>query len=181
MICLLSGTIDYRGSGFVLLRTNDVGYRIFIPKEHCREFSGDVSMYVHEVIRDNEREFFGFKEMHDLELFWKLIGISGVGPKGAQKIVFSGGSDKVRNAIAGGDLKFFTAVSGIGKKTGQKIMLELSGILVKESTEHDLDSEALEALMGLGFPRKEAEKALSAVDAETTEERVRLVLKGLPS
>jgi len=180
MICFLEGTIEYYGTGFLLLRCDNVGYRIIVPNEVGQSFSGQTSVYIHEVIRDDQREFFGFKEMSDLELFWKLIGISGVGPRGAQKIVYTGGANAVRQAIMKGDLAFFVKVPGVGKKTAQKIILELTGVL-KDSVEDGsvgIDTEALDALVGLGFPKKEAEKALAAVEADSTDDRIRLVLKG---
>lgn len=178
MIAMLSGKITYHGLGFVLLEVNGIGFKVILPEDAAHALAGETTLYTHEVIRDTERELFGFISMAALELFWKLIAISGIGPRSAQKVVFADPVDRVKEKIMKGDIAFLTDIPGVGKKTAQKIILELKGSLVEEPSTPALDDDAVEALMTLGYLRREAERALSDVGGGTTEERVREVLKG---
>src|SRR3990167_6477669 len=108
MITSLVGMITYHGVGFVILEVQGIGYRIFLPEDKARGLSGEHVFYTHEVIRDNERELYGFFTMEALELFWKLIGVSGVGPRGAQKILFADDIHLVKKNIMEGNLSFLT-------------------------------------------------------------------------
>ncbi len=178
MIALLSGSVVHRGEGYILLRTGDIGYRVLMPDAVSRALPERATVYIHEVVREDSRELFGFPAVEHLELFWRLIGISGIGPKGAQKIIFAGPFERVKQSLALGDLAFLTAVPGIGKKTAQKIILELKGILAEEETPVAVaDEEALQALLGLGYVKKEAQEALEHVEGVSTEARVRGALK----
>jgi Holliday junction DNA helicase RuvA len=152
---------------------------VTLPEDAAHGLSGEVTVFTHEVIRESERELFGFLSLSSLELFWKLINISGVGPKSAQKIVFAGSVDEVKGNIMKGNLSFLTDIPGIGTKTAQKIILELKGALAEEPSVAAFDADAIEALVGLGYSRKQAEDALSGLEAETTEERIRAALKSL--
>jgi holliday junction DNA helicase RuvA len=138
-----------------------------------------VTLYTHEAIRDSEHELYGLPTIEALELFWKLITVSGVGPKSAQRIISTQDIESVKKNISNGDLAFLTSVSGIGKKTAQKIILELKGILVDEETSVSDDEDAIHALQALGYSRRDAEQILSTVEGETTEERIRAALKVL--
>lgn len=179
MIALLSGIIVHRGEGYVLLRAGDIGYRVMMPETAARALPERTTLYIHEVVREDGREFFGFAAVEQLELFWRLIGVSGIGPKGAQKIIFAGPFERVKQSLALGDLAFLTAVPGIGKKTAQKIILELKGVLAEEEMPAVVDEEALQALLGLGYVKKEAQEALEHVEGVSTEARVRGALKML--
>jgi len=115
--------------------------------------------------------------MGALELFWKLIAVSGVGPKVGQKILTADEVENVKERIMAGDLNFLTGIPGVGKKTAQKIMLELKGALAEEVPSPALDEDAVEALVSLGIKRSQAQDILSLVDAESTDERIRAALK----
>ncbi len=179
MMSFIHGSVLFHGVGYLLIECHGLGYKITMPEHVAHEFRGEVEMYLHEVQRDDGRELFGFRSIAELELFWKLIAISGVGPKSAQKIVFSDVVDRVKAKIMAGDLTALTDVSGIGKKTAQKIILELKGVLVEEPGFSVLDADAIEALIGLGYSRRDAEAALSGVQEEHTDDRIRAALKRL--
>ncbi len=178
MIAKLTGEVIYRGVSFVIVECHDVGYQVMFPEEVVRGLSGTVSVFAHEVIRENERELFGFLSIDALELFWRLIRVSGVGPRSGQKIVFAASVREVRDHIMKGNIAFFKGISGIGMKTAQKIILELKGELTEAPVAGaSIDPDALEALVGLGYPRKQSEEILAMIDAESSEERVTKALK----
>ncbi len=179
MMTYLQGEVIYHGAGYLIIKHGGIGYRVSLPDAVAMDFRGEVEVYLHEVIRDNERELFGFTSIDQLELFWKLIAISGVGPKIAQKIVFSHSVEQVRANIMKGDLAMLTDVSGVGKKTAQKIILELKGVLTDDEPTEAFDTDAVDALVGLGYKRRDAEVAIAAAQGETTDEKIRAALKGM--
>jgi Holliday junction DNA helicase RuvA len=179
MIVTLSGTVVHHGIGFVIVENAGVGYKVQVPEDRAHALHGEVHLFTHEVIRESERELFGFLRVEALELFWKLISVSGVGPKSGQKIVFADETEKVKERIMAGDVSFLTNVPGIGKKTAQKIILELKGALAQEPEVSAFDEDAVEALIALGYPRKQAEQAIAGLEGQTTEERIRAALKQL--
>jgi len=178
MLIKINGTIDYVGDGFLVLEQGGLGYKVILPEGSILGASGQMTLYTHEVIRDDSRELFGFFSMEALTLFWKLVSISGVGSRIAQKIVFSSSVEEVKGKIMGGDLGFLMSIPGIGKKTAQKIILELKGVLTEEPLE-SVDTESMDALIGLGYSRRQAQGALSGILGSSTEERVRAALKTL--
>ncbi|PJA47488.1 Holliday junction branch migration protein RuvA [Candidatus Uhrbacteria bacterium CG_4_9_14_3_um_filter_36_7] len=177
MISSLSGLITHHGKGFLFLEVQGIGYQIFLPDEHVKDFSGPMTLYIHEVIRENEHELFGFTSITALELFWKLLVVPGVGPRVAQKIIFAGELAKVKESITNGSVDFLTHIPGVGKKTAQKIILELKGTLEDELTQSSFDEEALQALMNLGYRRREVEQVLSSVEATNTDDCIREALR----
>jgi len=177
MIVKLSGNVTYHGVGFVIVECGGIGYRVNVPEDAAHGLRDQVTLFTHQVIREDAHELFGFLTMDALELFWKLISISGVGPKSAQKIVFAAEVATVKGKIMQGDVGFLTDVPGIGKKTAQKIILEMKGALVEDAPGAALDADAVDALASIGYPRREAEEALARVEGDTTEERVRAALR----
>jgi len=179
MMVYLQGKLLYHGVGYVVIENHGIGYKITIPESAAHEVHDPAVLYLHEAIREDGRELFGFLSVAQLELFWKLISISGVGPKSAQKIVYSDSVEQMKSKIMRGDLASLTNVPGIGKKTAQKIILELKGALADEPDVASLDADAIEALVGLGYSRRDAQTALSGIDEGDTESRIRLALKRL--
>lgn len=179
MMAYLKGKIFYRGNGFIIVERDGIGYKITLPESFARGFVDEVELYLHEAMREDGRELFGFLYVDQLELFWKLITVSGVGPKSAQKIVYSDLVDRVKAKIMSGNVEALTGVQGIGKKTAQKIILELKGTLALEPETSTQDTDALEALVGLGYSRRDAQDALSLIEEVSTEDRIRAALKRL--
>ncbi len=177
MIALLKGTIEARGEGYLIVLCQGVGYKVYVVDAESFKPSSAIVLYTHEAQREDGRELFGFASLDQLEFFWRLIAVSGIGPRGAQKIISSGPVSKIKNSIMTGDLVFLTAISGIGKKTAQKIILELKGVLAEEPSGGAVDEEALQGLVGLGYPRRMAEEALASVEGTGTEARIRGALK----
>ena len=175
----LQGRVLYHGAGYLIVERDGIGYKLTMPEYACLELQGEVELYLHEAVREDGRELFAFSSIGQLEFFWKLIAISGVGPKSAQKIVYADAVDRVKAKIMAGDVCALTSVPGIGKKTAQKIILELKGVLADEPGFGTFDADAVEALVGLGYAMRDAEATLSGMQEGDTESRIRAALKRL--
>ena len=164
-----------------LLEVGGVGYKVIAPPSILSALkNGDEAfVYLHDHVREDNRDLYGFLTSGDLALFERLISINGVGPKVAMAILSVGSAETVRRAIMAGDLETLTSVPGVGKKTAQKIILELKGELVETQKETPEDRDAVQALQSLGYGAQEAREALKAVAPEVKEvsARVREALK----
>lgn len=183
MIGSLRGTIVNLRAASVLLEAGGVGYVVHAaPGTVSGLRTGEeVFLYIHDHIREDSHDLYGFAAEDDLELFENLISVSGVGPKVGLAMLSIGRADTVRKAIMNGDLSLLTSVPGVGKKIAQKIILELKGQLVDEDTVHGSDKEVVEALVSLGYSASQAREGLKAVPADLTDvsERVREALRNL--
>lgn len=183
MIGSLRGLVLEYSANTVLLELNGVGYRVLVPSSVLTllRTGEEVFFYIHDHIREDAHDLYGFLSLEDLTLFDQLLAISGVGPKVAMTILGVGSADTVRRAIMSGDLDALTSVPGVGKKTAQKIILELKGQLVDSSTASPIDQEVLQALQGLGYPVAQAREAVKALSPElaTTSDRIREALRSL--
>lgn len=187
MISYLEGKTEFRGEKFIVVNVGGVGYKIFSIQETLKkipEKGGEVKLWTHLYVREDALELYGFLHPAELDLFETLIHISGIGPKGALGVLAIAPVDTLKKAIAAGDTSYLTRVSGIGRKTAEKIVLELKekmagkGILV-DAPELKEEADALEALVSLGYSQREAREALSQVPAEiiSVERRVKEALK----
>ncbi|NQV12048.1 Holliday junction branch migration protein RuvA [Candidatus Uhrbacteria bacterium] len=187
MIMRLHGTVIDNGVDWMLIDVGGVGYRVDAALALTSQFrKGDeATVWTHEIIRDDKRSIFGFANKDDLELFWKLITVNGVGPKVAQKILGVCPAEEVRRNVAEGSAEFLTKVPGVGKKTAQKIVLELHGsinldditdVYAAASIE---DKEIIDALTSLGYaPREARDMAASLPEGlKTIEEKIKAVLQ----
>lgn len=181
MIGSLRGIVLEKGPNWLLLEVGGIGYRVMASPAVVTNVSSEQAfLYVHHHVREDAEDLFGFLAPADLELFERLLSISGVGPKVAMTILSVGSSDQVKKAIMSGDLATLTSVPGVGKKTAQKIILELKGQLVE--MEEDAGSgggEVLDALVGLGYAPQQVKDVLKHVKAEDPAERIKEALKYL--
>ena len=178
MIAWLKGNVLRRGENWMIVSDGNLGYKVFSsPSVVLASKVGDaVTLWVHEQQRDDGREFYGFQAPDELELFWKLITVSGVGPKAGLTIVGSSNVGTVRKWIDDGNIAALSDIRGVGQKTAQKIVLELKGKLAEAGAGGD---EAVDALVGLGYTREEARAALIGVAGISAEERLKSALKSL--
>jgi Holliday junction DNA helicase RuvA len=143
--------------------------------------TGEVTVQVHTVVREDALQLFGFATAEERELFELLLGVSGVGPKVALAIVSGSTPAELRKAIVREDVKRFQAIPGIGLKTAQRVVLELKEKLPSVADFEPAASEELlarDALVGLGWSPLDAERALADVDGTLpVEEQVRAVLR----
>ena len=165
MIGSLRGQILEVNPAFLLLEVQGVGFVVkssatTIAAAHVGE---ERFFYIHDHVREDARDLFGFASRVEQELFERLLTVSGVGPKVALTILSGGSPDAVRRAILQGDLAFLTAMSGVGKKTAQKIILDLKGQLVEENEGAVGDGEVLQALVSLGYSTSQARDAMKLI------------------
>ena len=188
MIARLRGRPVAADAGGIVLDVGGVGYRLHATRAAVRkaERGSEVALETHLHVREDALELYGFAEPAERELFEQLLAVSGVGPKVALAIVSGYSPGELRRAIAREDAALFQTIPGIGKKTAERIVLELrerlaDADLAPAATGHvddDGHRVAREALVELGYTAAEAEQALAAVDPDLpAEERVRLALK----
>jgi holliday junction DNA helicase RuvA len=189
MIAHLKGKVEEKYGNFLVLDVNGVGYEVTVPAPDFESvlLEEERKFYVYHAVRENAEELYGFLSLAAKKLFELLISVQGIGPKAAIAILSLAEAEEVRNAIANADAGFIAKASGVGKKSAERVIVDLRdkvGIpshygatetLVKVNSEPD---EALDALIALGFPLKEATAALEKVDSGLPiEERIRLALK----
>jgi holliday junction DNA helicase RuvA len=187
MIARLTGRpAGLRGDALVV-DVGGVGYLVTATQRALRRAQGadEVTLEIYTHVREDALQLYGFAEPAERELFEHLLSVSGVGPKVALAIVSGSTPADLRRAIALEDITRFVAIPGIGKKTAQRVVLELREKLgaeaaadVQSRTDAPAELVAREALVELGFSVVEAEQALASVDpALEPEERVRLALR----
>ena len=191
MIAHIFGTVAEKFAGSVIVDVGGVGYEIAVAAGDYDKVALDqeVKFYTHHHIREQSQELFGFSSLAAKKLFELLITVQGVGPKAALAILSLGDAEAVRNAIANSDSAFVQKASGVGKKTAERVVVDLSDKVglpthygrKDESAQTDLNTsdEALEALMALGYTLADATGALEGIDPTLpTGRRVMEALKG---
>ena len=191
MIAHLSGTIAEKfGVCSIVIDVHGVGYEVSVA---AGDFDAvmldqDVKFYTYHHVREQAEELFGFSSLAAKKLFEMLITVQGVGPKAALAILSLGDAEQVRNAIANADSAFVQKAAGVGKKTAERVVVDLSDKVglptqygraaAPVQTELNTSDEALEALMALGYTLADATKALENVDVNLpTAQRVTEALK----
>jgi Holliday junction DNA helicase RuvA len=191
VIASLRGHVLERGSGQVVLDVGGVGYALQVTSSAARlaVAEGDeVTLVTHLHVREDAMVLFGFASSEERGLFELLLGVSGVGPKAALAIVSGYAPDQIRRAISTSDHALFTSISGIGRKTAERVVIDLKdkvgslpppGVEAAALPPAGSHSAARDALVGLGMTVAEAEAALRGVDEELpVEERIRTALAG---
>lgn len=190
MISYLKGKIKHKGNGFVILEVNNIGYQVFISPLLYADlnFNQEVELYTYQYVREDALNLYGFKSREDLELFEMLLSISGIGPKSALGVMSIATTDDIKESISRGDSALLTKVSGIGRKTAERVVLELREKIGKLGVGDAKlgggylgSSDEIDALMALGYSLSQAREALNNVDAKIKDsgERIRQALKKL--
>lgn len=185
MIGKLTGTVDLITDKTLILDVHGVGYKIWCTTDLLSksEVGKGFALWIHTVIREDVFDLYGFLERAELSLFEQLISVSGIGPRSALGILSIAPIETLRKAIGSGDITYMTKVSGIGKKTAEKIVLELRDKVGTENTfAHNTLSEetdVVEALKSLGYRDIEIREALRQVstDANGTSARIKDALR----
>jgi len=174
MIGRIKGKIVFIGDKFLIVDTGGVGYKVFVNNETIIEgkLNNETSLWTYTSVRENAIDLYGFLEMESLSFFELLLDVSGIGPKSAISILNIAPIETLAKAIATGDTSYLNKVSGIGRKTAEKIVLELRDKLSAwkgENIESLKDEgDVIEALKALGYSPSEARNALKKVSPETT-------------
>ena len=182
MISFLSGEIIFKGQGFIIMQTKGgTGYKIFVSSGFFdltrKNSEEETKIWTHLCVRENIMELYGFLNYAELEFFETLLKVSGVGPKSALAVFNEAPVDIIKNAIASGESAHLTRVSGIGRKTAEKIIVELRDKLGgKDGSVFQFkeDAEVFEALKGLGYSARDIRETLNKIPAEITGAKNRL-------
>lgn len=188
MISYLKGKIKNKGNGYVILEINNIGYQVFVAALLYADLiiGQDFEFYVHQQVREDALNLYGFRGLEELELFELLLSISGIGPKSALGIMSIATAADIKESIVRGDPALLTKVSGIGRKTAERVVLELREKIGKLSFKDDKlnkgglgSGDEIDALMALGYSLSQAREAFNGVDAKIKDsgERIRQALK----
>lgn len=189
MIAHVSGVVAEKFGGSVIVDVSGIGYEVAVPLGDFESvvLGEEVKFYTYHHVREQAEELFGFSSLAAKKLFELLITVQGVGPKAALAILSLGAAEQVRNAIANSDVAFVTKATGVGKKSAERVIVDLADKVglptyyqkAVVQTELNTNDEALEALMALGYTLADATKALENVDrALPVAERVTKALRG---
>jgi holliday junction DNA helicase RuvA len=192
MISHITGTVLDLDLKYAVICTGGIGYKVHTSTdvlEHLSHQKESVSLWIHTIVREDALDLYGFLKKSDMEFFELLLTVSGIGPKSALAILNSASPDTIKDAIYEDDASHLTKVSGIGKKTAEKIIRELKekvGIQditsdsVARTGKQKESSMAIEALISLGFSADSAREAVKKIDKTlSTQEQVKLALKTL--
>jgi Holliday junction DNA helicase RuvA len=168
MIAYIRGTLIHKTPGRVIVDTGGVGYAVAIPVSsfvRLGEIGGTVELHIHTHLSDDALALYGFVAQDEKDMFLKLVGISGIGPKLAMNILSGIAPEDLEDAVKAGDVARISLVPGIGKKTALRITLELQDKLEKKETLLSAKGspekeDLLSALQNMGFRLKEAERAV---------------------
>ena len=181
MIGYLEGKVKHAQKNKILLFAGDIGFSVFVPDNHRYVMGDSIEIFIHTHLRDDDLSLFGLPTASQLELFELLITVSGVGPKTALNIFAKATEENIVQAISQSNLNFFTSISGVGKKTAQKIILDLKNKLSKGDINMlalEGNSELVDSLVSLGFQKSEIQAVIPQVDSNLTlQDQIRASLK----
>jgi Holliday junction DNA helicase RuvA len=177
MIALLTGEIAFKSIDHVIIDVGGVGYRLTIPLSsfYALPEQGKVRFLVHTHVREDTLSLYGFLSLEEKELFLLLLSVTGIGPKVALNVLSHIPADGLRDALAGGDIKRLSSLPGIGKKTAERLVLELREKVARLGGSHppraavtapsaDHLDDTLSALVNLGYKENLARRALESLE-----------------
>jgi holliday junction DNA helicase RuvA len=191
MIRMVSGKIVDAGKNYVVVEVGSagagIGLRVFVPEPTLVRYrpGSSLSLHTYLQVRESELSLYGFETTEELSIFELLLGVSGIGPKVALSTLSALTPDTLRLAVANKEAGIVARVPGVGKRTAEKIVLELQGklspaegTLAQLATTMDADSEVIDALTALGYSVVEAQRAVQRIPSSTVgiEDRLRAAL-----
>ena len=184
MLAYLKGTIVYQGAGFIILETGGVGYQVLLAPHQLEKtkVGAPATYFTFEYVYEDHRELYGFAKPQDLEFFLLLLGVQGVGPRSAQKIIAFAPVEDIKAAIIAENFTFLSGIPRLGTKTAGKLILELKPKLThtKKAPQSKQDDDIEEALKRLGYSTEEIQQTLGKLQANklaTPEEKIKAALK----
>ncbi|MFP4698712.1 MAG: Holliday junction branch migration protein RuvA [Eubacteriales bacterium] len=199
MFAFIKGKLETVIDDIIIIETNNIGYEIRVPLSVIPQLPSigeDMKIHTYLYVREDAMLLYGFLTRDDLSIFKLVLTVSGIGPKGALGILSTVTPDELRFAIIAEDVKTISKAPGIGKKTAQKLILELKdkldlkdtvsqesdSVALSTNTSSDIKSEAIQALTALGYSSTEAVQAVRKVDINeqtTVEDIIKIALKSL--
>lgn len=182
MIAHISGTIIGRNDKSLVIQTAGIGYRVLVTAETLLKHlqSSEIALWTSHIVREDSEELFGFETLDDQELFELLLSVSGIGPRSALGIMNVATLGTIARAVAHNDISYLTKISGIGKKTAEKIVLELRDKLPEIAHESFDDSsrDVIDALIALGYSESQSREVVRGLDSEMdTQTKIKESLK----
>lgn len=189
MIASLSGILKEKTDKYLIIDVNGIGYQVFVSTDLLAQtlvVGSPIALSIYMAIRENSMELFGFETTDEKHLFELLLSVSGIGPRSALSILSIAPLETIKRAIGSGDTSYLTKVSGIGRKTAEKIVVELRDKLAAlghtdETGSLRGDSDVIEALQALGYTLNDARNAVKEISRAVTgtNERIKEALKAL--
>ena len=179
MIARLRGDVISLGGNHLVIDVQGVGYKVFVTPNTLAPLKegSSATLLIYSAIREDAFDLYGFLHEQERLMFELLLSVSGIGPKSALSILSLAGIETLASAISAGKAVYLTNVSGIGKKTAEKIVLELRDKIAALGITHSGrtdDGGAIEALRGMGYSLAEAREALAQISDEVSGESARL-------
>ncbi len=176
MIAYLKGKIIHKDLSSIIVENNGIGYLVNLPKtlQEKAQLNSTDSFFIYTKVREDDISLFGFASSEELDFFKTLISVNGIGPKTALEIL-SNDSNQIKNAIVQENAAFLSKIPGIGRKSAERLIVELKNKvqpselqIISDSLEAKLE-EVMSALIGLGYQRSEIYRVIKAAPAELTE------------
>lgn len=182
MIAHLTGTILTLTDKYLILETYGIGYRVFATAETLVKYkSGDtLSLWIAHIVREDSQDLYGFENQSDQDLFELLRSVSGIGPKSALGVMNVATIGTIARAITTNDVGYLTKISGIGKKTAEKIIIELRDKLpaIMEASDTSSSHDVIDALVALGYAESKAREVSRSLDPNLdTQTKIREALR----
>jgi Holliday junction DNA helicase RuvA len=187
MISFLRGKTINKGKNFAVVLVNNIGYKVFVSQLFLADLAigEEKDFYIYEQVGEQILALYGMRKMEELDFFELVLTVSGVGPKTALGVMDAASVEDIKDSILSGNPDLLNKVSGIGKKTAERVILELRTKVGKLDSESSLGktweskSEEIDALMALGYSLGQARDALKEVDTNIKDsgERIKLALR----
>lgn len=182
MLFSLTGKITHKGEDFFVLETNNIGYQIFVSTKFLNKvkLNDQLKVFTYLYTREDKQELCGFETIEELKFFKELLPISGVGPKIALHIFSLGSLAEIKNAIKEGNVAFIRQIKGIGKKTAERIIVDMRGKFEKIfQPPKEPNRQVINALRKLGYKNFEIREVLKEIppEVEDIKEQIKLALQ----
>ena len=179
MFNYIKGNVVLNECNYIVLDNNGIGYQIYVANPFSFEVGKDYQVYLYNHIREDEFSLYGFKTFEEKELFMKLIGVKGLGPKMAMPMLATGSVAGIIDAIDRENILYLTKFPKIGDKVARQIILDLKGKITIESDDNKNDSlsELIEALEALGYKHADIKKVIPSITEEKLENQIKEALR----
>jgi Holliday junction DNA helicase RuvA len=157
MIGYLKGYLQYKGENYLVINVHDVGYKIEVTDKVIFKFNveSEIELYIYPESNERGQRLFGFLDLDSMHMFESLLSVNGVGPRAALNILSNSNIDDLSSAIENSDVAFLSSIPSLGKKTAERIILDLKGKLVNLELDNSNWNEVRSALINLGYSKIE--------------------------